>query len=97
MFVQQTLQSEVDGLSLMGDRQVFTSVASYKKMTVAIKFLSDVKIELTRAQLLELKVMTDLHNDHLAKFYGACLDPHHCCIVTEYCPKGSLQVSSINP
>lgn len=75
----------------MGDRQVYTSVASYKKMTVAIKFLSDMKIELTRAQLLQLKAMTDLHNDHLVKFYGVCMDPHHCCILTEYCPKGSLQ------
>ncbi|KOB69597.1 Guanylate cyclase, partial [Operophtera brumata] len=24
-------------------------------------------------------------------FYGACVDPPHCCLLTEYCPKGSLQ------
>lgn len=35
--------------------------------------------------------MKDLHHDHLARFYGACLDPPHCCFLTEYCPKGSLQ------
>lgn len=35
--------------------------------------------------------MKDLHHDHLTRFYGACLDPPHCCFLTEYCPKGSLQ------
>ncbi|XKL59223.1 hypothetical protein PGB90_000239 [Kerria lacca] len=33
--------------------------------------------------------MKDLHHDHLARFYGACTDP--CCLLIEYCPKGSLQ------
>ncbi|CAH2054244.1 unnamed protein product, partial [Iphiclides podalirius] len=41
--------------------------------------------------LLELKKMKDLEHDHLARFYGACVDPPHCCLLTEYCPKGSLQ------
>lgn len=49
------------------------------------------KIVHTRAQLLELKNMKDLANDHLVKFYGACLENPHCCILTEYCQKGSLQ------
>lgn len=35
--------------------------------------------------------MKDLEHDHLARFYGACVDPPHCCLLTEYCPKGSLQ------
>lgn len=35
--------------------------------------------------------MKDLSNDHLVKFYGACIESPHCCILTEYCPKGSLQ------
>jgi serine/threonine protein kinase len=33
--------------------------------------------------------MKDLHHDHLVRFIGACITP--CCILTEYCPKGSLQ------
>lgn len=36
--------------------------------------------------------MKDLQHDHLVRFYGACVDPPHCCLLTEYCPKGSLQV-----
>lgn len=36
--------------------------------------------------------MKDLQHDHLVRFYGACVEPPHCCLLTEYCPKGSLQV-----
>jgi hypothetical protein len=35
--------------------------------------------------------MRDLHHDHLVRFLGACVDPPHACLLTEYCPKGSLQ------
>lgn len=77
--------------SLAGDRQLYTTVGYYKAMRVAVKKLDDAKIELNRSQLFELKVMKDLTNDHLVKFYGACLDSPHCCILTEYCPRGSLQ------
>ena len=35
--------------------------------------------------------MKDLQHNHVVRFLGACLDPPNCCIVTEYCPKGSLQ------
>lgn len=35
--------------------------------------------------------MKDIHHEHLVKFYGACVDPPNACILTEYCPKGSLQ------
>lgn len=76
---------------MSGDRQLFTKVGIYKSIRVAIKKSSDAKIELNRDQLLELKNMKELSNDHLVKFYGACLDSPHSCILTEYCPKGSLQ------
>lgn len=35
--------------------------------------------------------MKDIQHEHLVRFYGACVDPPNCCILTEYCPKGSLQ------
>ncbi|XP_023246419.1 atrial natriuretic peptide receptor 2-like [Copidosoma floridanum] len=35
--------------------------------------------------------MKDLQHDHLVRFYGACVEPPHCCLLTEYCPRGSLQ------
>ena len=85
------MQSEVDGFSLAGDRQVYTNVGYYKGIRVAVKNLKDTKVELHRSQLLELKNIKDLSNDHLVKFFGICLDIPHCCILTEYCPRGSLQ------
>lgn len=33
----------------------------------------------------------DLHHDHLVRFLGACIDSPNCYLITEYCPKGSLQ------
>ena len=35
--------------------------------------------------------MKDVHHDHLVRFIGACIDPPNCCLITEYCPRGSLQ------
>ncbi|KAI2655178.1 Atrial natriuretic peptide receptor 1 [Labeo rohita] len=35
--------------------------------------------------------MRDVQNEHLTRFIGACIDPPNICIVTEYCPRGSLQ------
>ncbi|XP_059051758.1 atrial natriuretic peptide receptor 1-like isoform X2 [Achroia grisella] len=77
--------------SLPGDRQVFAPCGFYKGCRVTIKKLDKQRIDLTRPLLLELKKMKDLEHDHLARFYGACVDPPHCCLLTEYCPKGSLQ------
>ena len=36
--------------------------------------------------------MRDVQFNHLTRFIGACIDPPNICIVTEYCPRGSLQV-----
>lgn len=40
--------------------------------------------------MMELKAMKDIQHDHLVRFYGAVIDIVPC-ILTEYCPKGSLQ------
>ncbi|RZF48575.1 hypothetical protein LSTR_LSTR011900 [Laodelphax striatellus] len=88
---QATVFSE-DGMSVCDTgRQQFVPTAFYKGNKVAIKALDKSRIDLTRPLLLELKRMKDLHHDHLVRFYGACIDPPDCCLVTEYCPKGSLQ------
>uniref|UniRef100_A0A665XCQ2 Guanylate cyclase n=1 Tax=Echeneis naucrates TaxID=173247 RepID=A0A665XCQ2_ECHNA len=58
---------------------------------VAIKHVNKKRIELTRQVLLELKHMRDVQFNHLTRFIGACIDPPNICIVTEYCPRGSLQ------
>lgn len=36
--------------------------------------------------------MKNLQHNHIVTFIGACFEPPHACfLVTEYCPKGSLQ------
>ncbi|XP_059474478.1 atrial natriuretic peptide receptor 1 isoform X2 [Neocloeon triangulifer] len=72
-------------------RQQFVPTAIFKGNKVAIKSISARNIELTRPLLLDLKRMKDLHYPHLVRFIGACLDAPHCCLLTEYCPRGSLQ------
>ncbi|XP_070536703.1 atrial natriuretic peptide receptor 1-like isoform X5 [Ptychodera flava] len=73
------------------DKQIFTRVAQYKGNVVAIKKVNKKKVELTRDVLLELKCMRDLEHNHIVRFVGACVDAPHIAILTEYCPKGSLQ------
>ncbi|XP_075146651.1 atrial natriuretic peptide receptor 1 isoform X2 [Haematobia irritans] len=87
---QMTLMSD-DMNSLSGDRQIFIPVGLFRGCKVAIKTVDERNIPLTRSLMLELKRMKDLQHDHLVKFFGACLDPAKSFILTEYCPKGSLQ------
>lgn len=87
---QVTLMSDELG-SLNGDRQIFIPVGLFRGCKVAVKPISVKNVSLTRCLMLELKRMKDLQHDHLVKFYGACLDPAKSFILTEYCPKGSLQ------
>ncbi|CAF1086005.1 unnamed protein product [Adineta ricciae] len=72
-------------------KQTFTKTAIYKSSVVSLKRFHKPKLETTRALQLEVKAMQDLQHDHIARFIGICIDPKHQYIVTEYCPKGSLQ------
>uniref|UniRef100_A0A6Q2Y6C9 Guanylate cyclase n=1 Tax=Esox lucius TaxID=8010 RepID=A0A6Q2Y6C9_ESOLU len=74
-----------------GNFQVFAKTGYYKGNLVAIKNINRKRIELTRNVLFELKHMRDVQNEHLTRFIGACIDPPNICIITEYCPRGSLQ------
>lgn len=73
------------------DRQIFIPIGCYKGNTVAIKKVL-APINLNRALMMELKAMKDIQHDHLVRFYGAAIDEVSVpCLLTEYCPKGSLQ------
>lgn len=73
----------------MNDGQIFIPIGCYKGNTVAIKKIN-APINLNRSLMMELKAMKDIQHDHLVKFFGAVID-HVPCLLTEYCPKGSLQ------
>ncbi|XP_067395400.1 atrial natriuretic peptide receptor 1 isoform X1 [Emydura macquarii macquarii] len=78
-------------LTTEGQFQVYAKTAYYKGNIVAVKHINRKRIEMTRKVLFELKHMRDVQNEHLTRFIGACTDPPNICILTEYCPRGSLQ------
>ncbi|XP_055610069.1 atrial natriuretic peptide receptor 1 isoform X2 [Uranotaenia lowii] len=88
---QVSINSE-DLNSLPGDKQIYIQCGNYKGCKVAIKKININNLNLNRTLMLEFKRMKDIQHDHLVRFYGACLEPcPEPFILTEYCPKGSLQ------
>ncbi|XP_051922703.1 atrial natriuretic peptide receptor 1 [Hippocampus zosterae] len=83
--------SNYGSLMTDGHVQVFAKTGYYKGNIVAIKYTNKKRVELNRKLLFELKHMRDVQNEHLTRFIGACIDPPNICIITEYCPRGSLQ------
>ncbi|XP_013400521.1 atrial natriuretic peptide receptor 1 [Lingula anatina] len=88
---QYSVDSIAVQLSNVGNKQMFTTTGYYKAAVVAIKKINKPSIQLSKPVLLEIKRMRDLQNDHLVRFIGACIDIPNMCILSEYCPKGSLQ------
>ncbi|XP_066529730.1 atrial natriuretic peptide receptor 1 [Hoplias malabaricus] len=78
-------------LTMDGNVQIYAKTCYYKGNITAIKYVNKKRIELTREVLFELKHMRDVQNEHLNRFIGACIDAPNICILTEYCPRGSLQ------
>lgn len=54
-----------------------------------------VLLEFEASTFLTLQ-MRDVQNEHLTRFIGSCIEPPNMCIITEYCPRGSLQVLQPN-
>uniref|UniRef100_A0A673HQE2 Guanylate cyclase n=1 Tax=Sinocyclocheilus rhinocerous TaxID=307959 RepID=A0A673HQE2_9TELE len=84
-------------LTMEGNFQIYAKTGYYKGNITAIKYVNKKRIELTRKVLFELKHMRDVQNEHLTRFIGSCIDPPNICILTEYCPRGSLQVNTHAP
>uniref|UniRef100_H2Z205 Guanylate cyclase n=1 Tax=Ciona savignyi TaxID=51511 RepID=H2Z205_CIOSA len=85
-------QRKASVASLISERaeHTITTVGMFKGKLVTAKILNRRKVELTKKFLMELKHMRDVTQDHLTRFEGACLEPT-ICVLTEYCPKGSLK------
>ncbi|XP_022087156.1 atrial natriuretic peptide receptor 1-like isoform X5 [Acanthaster planci] len=87
-----SLASGESGQSVWGgNQQIFTVTGYYKGNIIAIKKVNRLRVELTRNVLIDFKHMRDISHDHVTKFIGACIDPPNISVMTEYCPKGSLQ------
>ncbi|XP_054713715.1 atrial natriuretic peptide receptor 1-like [Uloborus diversus] len=86
-----SITSTVSAETLPVGHRIFTNTAFYKSSIVFLKPIHKSKIEVTRPLLLEIKMIKDLQSSHIVRFIGAVVEPPNCFLVTEYCPRGSLQ------
>jgi serine/threonine protein kinase len=74
--------------------QVFAATGQYKGVMVRIKELKfSKKKDIARDVMKEMRVLREIRHDNINSFIGACLEPMHVLIITDYCAKGSLYVS----
>uniref|UniRef100_A0ABM5FCS3 Guanylate cyclase n=1 Tax=Pogona vitticeps TaxID=103695 RepID=A0ABM5FCS3_9SAUR len=74
----------------------FTQIGIYDGRTVAIKKIMNKTFTLTKAIRKEVKQVRELDHPNLCKFIGGCTEVPNIAIVTEYCPKGSLNDVLLN-
>lgn len=50
-------------------------------------------MEIDRDLKKQLQLRKELNHDNVARFIGACVETPHVYILTQFCQRGSLQVS----
>ncbi|XP_068164905.1 atrial natriuretic peptide receptor 1-like isoform X2 [Antennarius striatus] len=80
-----------------GNRKTpFTCTGIYDGRTVAIKRVQVKTFSLSKTIRQEVKQVRELDHPNLCKFIGGCVEVPNVAIVTEYCPKGSLNDVLLN-
>ncbi|XP_034020171.1 atrial natriuretic peptide receptor 1-like [Thalassophryne amazonica] len=74
----------------------FTSTGIYDGQMVAIKRIQTKTFCLSKTIRQEVKQVRELDHPNLCKFVGGCVEVPNVAIVTEYCPKGSLNDVLLN-
>ncbi|XP_044284060.1 atrial natriuretic peptide receptor 1-like [Varanus komodoensis] len=74
----------------------FTQTGIYDGRTVAIKKIMNKTFTLTKTIRKEVKQVRELDHPNLCKFIGGCIEVPNIAIITEYCPKGSLNDVLLN-
>ncbi|KAF7650153.1 hypothetical protein LDENG_00130460, partial [Lucifuga dentata] len=74
----------------------FTCTGIYDGRTVAIKRIQTKTFSLSKTIRQEVKQVRELDHPNLCKFIGGCVDVPNVAIITEYCPKGSLNDVLLN-
>ncbi|XP_042303603.1 atrial natriuretic peptide receptor 1-like [Sceloporus undulatus] len=74
----------------------FTQTGIYDGRTVAIKKIRNKTFALTKTIRKEVKQVRELDHPNLCKFIGGCTEGPYIAIITEYCPKGSLNDVLLN-
>ena len=70
---------------------IYTRIGFYKGRICAIKKYESSYLDINRSIKKELKCVKDLRHDNLNPFIGSCVETNNICIVSEYCPRGSLR------
>ncbi|KAM9528488.1 atrial natriuretic peptide receptor 1 isoform 2-T2 [Salvelinus alpinus] len=78
-------------LGNMKDSPSSHRTAVYKENICSVRLLNVKSVCQNREMLTELKQCRDLSHPNICSFIGACLEPPQLFLLTEYCPKGSLQ------
>ncbi|XP_028832930.1 atrial natriuretic peptide receptor 1 [Denticeps clupeoides] len=73
------------------DRSSSHRTAVYKGNVCALRLLTVKSVYLSSELHAELRQCRDLTHPNICGFIGACLEPPQPFLLTEYCPKGSLQ------
>ena len=68
-------------------------VVSYKGTAVAIKHVLKKNVEIDRDLKKQLQLRKELNHDNITRFIGACVETPHVYILTQFCQRGSLEVS----
>ncbi|XP_067259450.1 atrial natriuretic peptide receptor 1 isoform X2 [Chanodichthys erythropterus] len=86
--IQASLESIIIS---MQDKPSAQRTAVYKGTICSVCFLNLRSTHLNSELLAEFKQCRDLTHYNLCKFIGVALETHQPFVLTEYCPKGSLQ------
>ncbi|XP_078070174.1 atrial natriuretic peptide receptor 1 [Mustelus asterias] len=77
-------------------KQHFTQTGIFDGRTVAIKKMKKRAFTLSKAIRKEVKLVREFDHPNLCKFIGGCIEVPNVAIITEYCPKGSLNDVLLN-
>eukprot|EP01135_Chromosphaera_perkinsii_P011126 Nk52_evm35s2340 gene=Nk52_evmTU35s2340 len=73
------------------EKQVFTVIGKYNGVTVAVKKVNKTEMKITREIQKEFRMVRELQHPNLNPIIGGVVEPPEILIISEYCPKGSLQ------
>ncbi|XP_078385370.1 atrial natriuretic peptide receptor 1 isoform X3 [Cetorhinus maximus] len=91
-----TTVSSCTGALNTSRKQHFTQTGIFDGRTVAIKKIKKRTFALSKAVRKEVKFIRELDHPNLCKFIGGCIEVPNVAIITEYCPKGSLNDVLLN-
>ncbi|XP_059146361.1 atrial natriuretic peptide receptor 2-like [Physella acuta] len=85
------LQDTDEEISEKSYRSEVIPVGFYRGTYVVVKQVTRKHMEVNRMVKKQLQMRKELTHDNINRFIGACVEPPNMFIVTQYCPRKSLQ------